>query len=350
MRAARWNCGLVAMIAAAAGCGGGGGGGDQPAGGTVPTPVVALSDAEATETASGAALSMLAALRVLAEDIPGVAASGGAARALGGPAQAAACGNGGALLATCRAGGGRAVVTTRAIDCELLDAVSGFRVTVDGEVRATLQAPDVCRSGEIPAAAPRTYRYTGFQAVVRDAQGIVETLDAPRLTQVVEPLAGGCASGQADTTLSGRLRVQRRDGPDVRIDAVGLQLARRLDASPCAARVSAVGVAAISDQAGGRTLRLAFDGVTLSGSDATGYGLDGNARLACAGAFSFATEAPIVLAGACPSAGALRLALPSGATARATFDAGGVGLDANGDGAAEQSVDSCTDLMLFGCS
>jgi hypothetical protein len=350
MRAARRNCGLVVMIVAALGCGGGGAAGDQPPGGTVPTPAVALSDAQATETASAAALSMLAALRVLADDVPGVAAADGTARAMGGPAQAATCNNGGALLATCRAGGGRAVVTTRAIECELLDAASGHRVTVDGEVRATVQAPDVCRRGEIPAMAARTYRYVGFQAVVRDAQGIVETLGAPRLTQVVQPFNGGCGSGQADTTLTGRLRVQRRDGTDVRIDTVGLRLARRLDGSPCAARVSAVGVAAITDQAGNRAVRVAFDGVTLSGGAGTGYHLDGEASLACAGAYSFSTEAPVVLAGACPLSGALRLHLPSGTTALSVFDDGSVRLDANGDGTAERSVESCSGLALTGCS
>ncbi|MDX2166355.1 MAG: hypothetical protein SF182_04805 [Deltaproteobacteria bacterium] len=334
MRLARWVGGLLATTIAAAGCGGGSGGGGDTSEQTVPTPAVALSDAQAVETGAGAALTFIAALRALSGDAP---ATSGIAAMSDGPAQAAQCLNGGVLAANCRADGGRAVVTSRAAQCELLDAASGYRVTLDGELRVTIAAPDVCRSGELPDALPRTYRYRQFQAVVRDGPRVVEAFDAPQLTEKVTPLGG---ARQADVELSGRVGIRRDDGTDIRIDSDRLRLARRLDGG-AAARVVGNGVATFSDAAGGRTVRAALHDLVLS----AGTRLSGDADLACAGGFGFEVETDG--AATCPS-GSGSLRLPSGAAAEIGLD-GGVSLDADGNGVPEQVVSSCRDLVVVGC-
>jgi hypothetical protein len=309
---------------------------------TVPTPAMALSDAQAVETGAGAGLTLIAALRALGGDLP--AASSMASAMVAGPAavQAAQCLNGGVLVASCRTEAGKAVLTSRADQCELLDEASGYRVTFDGELRIAIAAPEVCRGAALPDEMPRTYRYREFQAVVRDGVRIVETFDAPQLTETVMPLGGGCVAGQADATLAGRVRIRRDDGTDLRIDTDQLQVARRFDGTPCAARVVAGGVATFTDAAGGRTVRAALHDLRLSGA----YQLSGDADLACAGSFGFAVETHD--AQTCPS-GVAALRLPSGTAASADFDAGGVSLDANGDGVAERAVSSCVALATTGC-
>jgi hypothetical protein len=303
---------------------------------------VALSDAQAVETGAGAGLTFIAALRALAggapaaEPIAAAMASGRAAR------QAAQCLNGGVLSGSCRVEAGRAVIITRTQQCELLDASSGYRVTLDGEARLTIAAPEVCRGAELPAELPRTYRFRAYQAVVRDGEHIVETFDAPRLTQMVTPLGGGCADGQLDAVFAGRLQIRRDDGTDVRIDTGELRIARRFDGTPCAARIVAGGVATFTDAAGGRSVRAALHDLVLSGASH----LSGDADLACAGAFGFDVDTDD--AATC-SSGSAALRLPSGAIALADFTNGGVSLDANGDGTAERSVASCRNLLLTGC-
>jgi hypothetical protein len=340
MRLAVWVRGLVAAILTTSGCGGGGG--DTTNQATVPTPVVALSDAQAVETGAGASLTIIAALRALAGDAP-AASTVAAAMTGGGAGQASQCLNGGVLLARCSAQAGKATITTRAEECELLDAASGYRVTFNGELRVAIAAPDVCRSGALPDGVPRTYRYRFFQAVVRDGTHVVETFDAPQLTERVTPRGGGCAARQSDSTLSGRVQIRRDDGTDVRVDTNGLRLARRFDGTPCTARLVADGVATFTDVAGARAVRAALHDVVLSGA----YRLIGDADLACAGAFGFDVETDDTAT--CPSgAGALRL--PSGADAAVGFDAGAVRLDADGDGTAERALDSCLALAPTGCS
>jgi len=339
MRRLHW---CLVILAATAGCGGGGSSGD---GGSLPTPVVPLSDAEATEAASGAVLTITAALVALASEPPGVAVPNAAARASGPAGRAVLCANGGVLVARCSG----SVITSTAHECELIDDASGTGITVDGRLSVAVGARGVCRTGEIPLDAVRTYRFTHFQAVVRDAGAVVETFAAPRLVQTVRPLAGGCAAGQAEHRLDGRLLIRRRDGTDLRVDMRALRLGLHLDGTPCAPRVTADGRAEIADHAAGRFVRAAFAGLTVSGSAAIGYRIDGAAMLDCLGAFSVATEAPLVLAAPCADAGALRFQLPSRATARSRFDAGGILLDADGDGAPERSVDSCIDTSLASC-
>lgn len=341
MRLAAWARGLVVAVLTTSGCGGSGGDGmtDEA---TVPTPAVALTDAQAVESGAGAALTFIAALRTLAGDAP--APSTAATAMAAGPAgiSAGQCLNGGVLVASCRTEDGIATLTSRAQDCDLLDPASGYRITFNGELRVALAAPDVCRSGEIPDEVPRTYRYRDFQAVVRDGDRIVETFNAPQLIERVTPRSGGCAGGDHDATLDGRVQIRRDDGTDLRIDTAGLRLARRFDGTPCTARVVADGVATFADAAGGRTVRAALHELVLSGDGR----LSGDADLACAGRFGFDVEAGD--AATCPSGGGV-FQLPSGAAAGADFAAGGVSLDANGDGTAERTVDSCRALVTAGC-
>lgn len=341
MRLAAWARGLVVAVLITSGCGGSGGDGmtDEA---TVPTPSVALTDAQAVESGAGAALTFIAALRTLAGDAP--ATSTAATAMAAGPAgiSAGQCLNGGVLVASCRTEDGIATLTSRAQECELLDLASGYHVTFNGELRIEIAAPDVCRSGVIPNEVPRTYRYRNFQAVMRDGNRVVETFDAARLTERVTPRSGGCAGGDHDARLDGRVQISRDGGTVVRIDTTGLRLARRFDGTPCTGRVVADGVATFTDAAGGRTVRAALHELALSGDGR----LSGDADLACAGRFGFDVETDD--AATCPSGGGV-LQLPSGTAAGADFAAGGVSLDADGDGVAERTVESCRALVTAGC-
>ncbi|MEO8606169.1 MAG: hypothetical protein ABI629_26595 [bacterium] len=347
MRVVRELRAVAAFVTLLAGCGGGGGGDEASGVGSVPTPRVALSDAEATEAATGAGLTLASMLRALATDPPGVASSADVARTAGAMAtaagQSAGCVNGGSLTAACRVDHGRSVLTATARECQLDGTVNGLQVTIAGGLRATINDADVCRSGVIPNAAVRTYRFTDFQGVTRNGVQIVEEFTTQDLTQVVQPLGVGCAGAQAEVTTRGRVRVRRSNGTDLLIDALPLTLTVLSDGTPCAQHISGSGRADVRDYASGHALRAALDGLSLVNRiGAPDVEFDGAVAVDCIGALEFATDEPLLLTTPCASAGALRIHLPSGAMARSRFDASGLALDANGDGIPERTVADCT--------
>jgi hypothetical protein len=241
------------------------------------------------------------------------------------------------------------VLRATADDCEIDDAASGLHWVYDGTVELTLAEADACDDGDIAPDVDHTLRFTNFQAVGRDGDQIVETFSAPRLTQTVQPLGFGCAGSLSRVTMQGRVRIVRRDGIDIMIDAFGATLLQQADGSPCRSRTIADGRVDLYDYAGRRALRASLNELALAGSTADGYTLDGFAMVDCIGRIGFRGAEPIRLAAPCASSGRFELLLPSGSGAASSFDDGAVSLDADGDGIPERSVASCTDPSLAMC-
>ena len=346
---------------------GGGSGRDAGPGAEVFPPATPLSDVQATEAASGAAVSLVAALSALVLDVPGLpAASTIADRHHGRSAlsvrrwaslagqggRSSRCAGGGTIQATCGEDGSGSTLLTRADECGTFDDAHGLYVITNGELRIRIQARGICRTGQVPADAPRTLRYRHFRATIRDGPSVLETFAAPVLTQRIEPSGTGCAD-VGRMVLDGRAVVTRADGVDVTLDTDGLILQLSANATPCVQQVEATGRLDVFDHTSGRQLDAALHGLRMTfevESNPVAASIDGAATLDCVGEVAYASDAPLTGSGPCASSGALRLTLPSGATARSRAQAGGVvEFDYDGDGHVDRTVASCLDPSVAAC-
>jgi hypothetical protein len=347
---------------------GGGGGRDVGAGTEVFPPATPLSDEQATEAASGAALSLVAALSALVLDVPGLPAASTAADGNHGRSalsvrrwaslarqggRSSRCAGGGTVQATCGEDGSGSTLLTRADECGTFDDAHGFYVITNGELRIHIQARGICRTGQVPADASRTLRYRHFRATIRDGPSVLETFAAPVLTQRIEPSGAGCA-GVGRMTFDGRAVVTRADGVDVTLDTDGFILQLSDPGAPtCVQQVEATGRLDVFDHSSGRQLDAALHGLRMAfalESNPVAASIDGAATLDCVGEVAYASDAPLAGSGACASSGALRLTLPSGVTARSRARAGGVvEFDYDGDGQVDRTVGSCLDPTVAAC-
>ena len=341
-----------------------GGTGSDPVAGVLP-PATPLSDAQAIEAASGAAVSLISALSVLGLDAPEVAPSPAiaglrAARSMsvsrvgaagGAGARAAPCTGGGTIEATCAESGGRTIVVSRSTACGLVDDSRGVAVVTDGELDISIDALGVCQTGTVPPSAARTLHYRHFRATVHDGPLVIESFTAPLLTERLETTVVGCGdAGRVE--LDGRLLVARSNGVDVTLDAHQLELRLSAAGEPCVQTLEATGRLDVFDHAGGRQFSAALRALRASfdvGSTVVRASIDGAATLDCVGAVAYASDAPLSIGGACASRGVLRVTLPSGVKARATLSESGIEFDYDGDGAPDRSVESCTDPSVAAC-
>ncbi|HSP95838.1 MAG TPA: hypothetical protein VL049_01160 [Candidatus Dormibacteraeota bacterium] len=334
-RATAIGLGLATLIALVA-CGGGGEDGQAP-------PAV-LDEVQASEAIAAAALRVAGALTELADDRMAVDQLGRASFGGG-------CLHG-TLTGSC--GMGHRVNTLRvsARHCQLLDAVSGLRLTVEGRLTVTTPFAICGLGGLIPLEAVRTYRFDHFSATVEDGAGVVEAFAAERLVETLLPLRTGCDQGDATIDLDGTMSAQRRGGLDAALRATDLHLERRGSGSAgaCTRTIEARGGVAVDDRSAGRTAGADLDGLTVEVDAAGGLRrIDGGFALGCARPLTIATDQPLVAGDGCPSAGMLELERRDGSRGFVDLAAGGLRVDADGDGTPDRVTADCRDLDIATC-
>jgi hypothetical protein len=335
-----------------------GGGGSSDAGSEPPPPVLA-TDRERADAAVRSALSLVTLTAMLVSE-PSRSGAGSTRAVLERSAATAdprhgealravrvACPGGGTLDARCVEHVGGTTVTSVTQDCELLDPDSGLTVTSSGELIARMEALGICQTGMLPPRVPVVYRYRNFRATTSDGDTVLETFDAPRLVQRIEPRIGDCRDDDRLVSYDGGLGLARGDAA---FDVVFAQfvLTLRSTGTPCRQTVALAGQAEITDRIGDHSFAVRNGDVEIGLGDGQAS-MHGNLIIDCIGQVGIATT--VQLAGTpCPTAGGLSLQLPGDVAAGASFGpAGELAIDYDADGRADATLPTCRDRSLARC-
>ena len=231
-----------------------------------------------------------------------------------------------------------------------VDAVSGLRLTVEGRLTVTTPFAVCGLGGLIPLDAVRTYRFDHFSADVEDGDGVVEAFAAERLVETVLPLRTGCDQGDATLDLDGALSVQRRGGVDAALRATDLHLERRGSGSAGACSADHRGARRARDRrplgrARGQRRPRRPDGGGRRGGRRCG-GSTAASRSTARGRSPSPPTSRWSPAHGCPSAGVLELERARRIARLHRFAAGGLRVDADGDGTPERVAADCRDPAL----
>jgi subtilisin-like proprotein convertase family protein len=316
------------------------------------TPSAGPACAGAAESAAGAAAIVANGMAVIPSVIAAIVSGtqfGAASSATIVERAAGACPRGGAAM---RSGSLPAGVTYTLVNCAL--GLADGVLTLNGT--ASLSGLPTITLG------------ADLDAVVSDVTGtLMQSTSHAQLSGTIKPTFGGtCYVTAAALQLnSGTLHSEAADGGSVTVTFTGTSVAASVaafttDCVPAnyfltfngpATLAGSMGVAAVN--ASDASFAVSFQNLTVhqnATASPSETSIDGDLLTGCVGTLSLQTRAVLTAAAgaACPNGGTLRVSATQTADILYRPD-GGVDIDTNLDGGAEESFASCLDARLVGC-
>ncbi len=351
------RCSALALAVITAGCGDSGSDGGRG-------PVTVIQGDEAIEAGVEAAVSLTSAIvailiptstesqattsaAVSSAAVLPVMPSGITARAV-----TVACPRGGSIEGDCRESGGRTFISTTSMDCAEIDAISGFVVTVNGQVDLAIQGTGICENS-LPAGLPTSLELRGYREEWHDGAELVRLFESARLSQSHRPGALGCSSSDGAWTYEGDISV--RSGPlasTVRLHRVAIDITSQ--GNPCEETATIAGHLDISDALRGSRFIAGLDGFQLTQFRALDnfieVDLSGDIDIDCLGSMRLSTRERLILTGdSCPLDGQLRMQIGGDRDSTAEFAPNGLHLDYDGNGSIDLEVPTCGFESLVVC-
>jgi hypothetical protein len=178
---------------------------------------------------------------------------------------------------------------------------------------------------------------------------VLEEFRASHLEHDLAVEGEGCNGVEGTVILSGDVSSRRFDGNNVSFTTEELRLVISSGGSPCREVAVASGRIRVDDLARGNRVRADLAGLLVSyeagSSGAIRFALDGAAEIDCVGEVHYTTDRVLPAGGVCPADGAIDVTTPDGMRTRGTFVAGDVELDHGIDGAVDEVVASCVELV-----